>query len=752
MFKIRNIIAKPFKNVPLKFVLVMPFVIEICLATGLIWGFTFHNGQQTVEMMSESLSGEIGDRISSELSNYLHKASQVKESNNDYIPNQINIFLRSLKISEKGRVFIIERSGLVIGTSAPEQTFSVVNGKAQQINILDSKDALSQSTAQYLLKRYGKFAVFQGTEHINTLLEGEDHFIRVQHWSDDYGLDWLIVIVVPVSQFTGSMHDQTQIMILLCYAVLAIAILLGMITARSITTPLLNLSEASKAITLGKVFTRVKVEGTSEIKTLSESFNTMAEMMANSFLQLEKLNQELEMRVQERTHELNASKADLQRTNFLLNRRESLLRKQQDVLFSLTKDKSINQGDFIVAVQNITRTGSHALNVERVSIWLFDTAKTLLHCLDLYIKSTNTHTEADFLTSQEYPNFFAALRAKHSIAVEDIQEDDALQELIKPYFQPVGTVSLLVKAFETDGEVTGVIFFEHTEIEHLWLAEEHSFASSLADLLSLGMEAQERRRAEENLRIEQMKSERLLLNVLPQEIVERLKLSQSKALANKISETYTNDILDPDPIFDGFTNGHGGAIVADAFDEVTVLFADIVRFTEYAASISASELVNCLNDIFSEFDRLVDLYDLEKIKTIGDSYMAVGGLPTPSKDHAEAIAEMALEMQASIKKFKRSDGSDFSLRIGIHTGQAIAGVIGTKKFIYDLWGDTVNVASRMESNGVDGCIQVTEVTYQLLKDKYQFETRREIDIKGKGKMTTYLLIGRLSIPHVQTIC
>lgn len=115
----------------------------------------------------------------------------------------------------------------------------------------------------------------------------------------------------------------------------------------------------------------------------------------------------------------------------------------------------------------------------------------------------------------------------------------------------------------------------------------------------------------------------------------------------------------------------------------------------------------------------------------------------PSNDHAEAIAEMALQMQSSIKKFKREDGSQFSLRIGIHTGQAIAGVIGTKKFIYDLWGDTVNVASRMESYGIADCIQVTEATYQLLKDKYHFEQRGMINIKGKGEMTTYLLKGRV---------
>ena len=436
---------------------------------------------------------------------------------------------------------------------------------------------------------------------------------------------------------------------------------------------------------------------------------------------LKQSNYQLESLVRQKSNELEASKSSLQRTSFLLDRRDKQLRKQQNILFDLTKDKAINQGDFIVAVQNITRTGSYALGVERVSIWLFNKDRTILHCLDLYQQSLNLHTESDVLTADAYPSFFEAILKERTIAAEDIQEDEVFTELFSSYCQPFGIVSTLISRFEVGGEIVGILSLEHTEIEHLWIEEEISFANSLSDLLALGMEAQERRKAEESLRVEQKKSERLLLNVLPQEIAERLKSLQSKTKVHLQST---------------------GTIVADSFDEVTVLFADIVDFTEYAASITASELVNVLNDIFSEFDYFVEQYDLEKIKTIGDSYMVVGGLPLPSTNHAEAIAEMALQMQESIKKFKRTDDSPFSLRIGIHTGQVIAGVIGIKKFIYDLWGDPVNVASRMESQGVSGCIQVTEVTYQLLKDKYQFDSQREIDIKGKGKMVTYLLTGK----------
>ncbi|HBC42720.1 MAG TPA: hypothetical protein DCZ88_12700 [Pseudanabaena sp.] len=440
---------------------------------------------------------------------------------------------------------------------------------------------------------------------------------------------------------------------------------------------------------------------------------------------LQKANQDLEALVQQRTNELEASKSSLQRSNFMLDRREQQLRKQQNVLFALTKDKAITQGDFIVAVQNITQTGSYALNVERVSIWLFNKNKTILHCLDLYQKSLKSHTEVDILTVEKHPSLFKAILKDRVIAVEDIQESELSQELFLSYYLPLDIVSALISRFEFSGEIMGILAFEHTDIQHLWLEEEISFANSLADLIALAMEAQERRRVEESLRVEQKKSERLLLNVLPLEIAERLKSLQFKTNKNQLNLKTS------------------GTIVADSFDEVTVLFADIVNFTEYAAAISASELVNILNEIFSEFDYLAEQYGLEKIKTVGDSYMVVGGLPVPSKDHAESIAEMALEMQSSIKKFKRGDDSHFSLRIGIHTGHAIAGVIGTKKFIYDLWGDTVNVASRMESYGIADCIQVTEVTYQLLKDKYYFEQRGMINIKGKGEMSTYLLKGHV---------
>lgn len=212
------------------------------------------------------------------------------------------------------------------------------------------------------------------------------------------------------------------------------------------------------------------------------------------------------------------------------------------------------------------------------------------------------------------------------------------------------------------------------------------------------------------LQYQQEQSERLLLNILPEEIAHRLK--------------------------------HSFDTIADNFTDVTVLFADIVGFTQLSSRISPSELVGLLNEIFSAFDHLAEKHGLEKIKTIGDAYMVVGGLPTPRPDHAEAIAEMALDMQEAIEKLSCDRGEFIKLRIGINSGAVVAGVIGIKKFSYDLWGDTVNTASRMESHGLPGCIHVTSATYELLKDKYLFENRGTIKIKGKGEMTTYFIKGR----------
>jgi adenylate cyclase len=220
------------------------------------------------------------------------------------------------------------------------------------------------------------------------------------------------------------------------------------------------------------------------------------------------------------------------------------------------------------------------------------------------------------------------------------------------------------------------------------------------------------------------------------EVETRLLLETTKFQKEQIEELLLNIL--PKPIADRLQEGQ--SLIADSFSDVSVLFADLVGFTSFAAQKSAAETVKVLNHIFSLFDQLSVLHGLEKIKTIGDAYMVVGGLPAPKENHAEAIAEMALDMQAAVARFNVKNNQNFSLRIGINIGSVVAGVIGLTKFSYDLWGDTVNVAQRMESNGIPDEIQVTEAVYDRLKDKFSFKKRGAIEIKGKGKMITYLLV------------
>jgi PAS domain S-box-containing protein len=256
------------------------------------------------------------------------------------------------------------------------------------------------------------------------------------------------------------------------------------------------------------------------------------------------------------------------------------------------------------------------------------------------------------------------------------------------------------------------IYFDYSlqsEDNTVWFAASIS-AMSDQSIIWVARDITDRKQAEAALQVEQDKSEQLLLNILPELIANRLKQDQRA--------------------------------IAEHFDQVTILFADIVGFTPLSARLQPIELVNMLNQIFSTFDQLADQYGLEKIKTIGDAYMVVGGLPRPLDDHATAIAQMALDMQEAIHEFQVQQGESFEIRIGINTGSVVAGVIGRKKFIYDLWGDAVNVASRMESSGEPGKIQVTATTYQQLQHKFIFEQRGAVKVKGKGNMITYWLLGR----------
>ena len=206
----------------------------------------------------------------------------------------------------------------------------------------------------------------------------------------------------------------------------------------------------------------------------------------------------------------------------------------------------------------------------------------------------------------------------------------------------------------------------------------------------------------------QARVEALLLNILPEEVAQRLQAEPNA--------------------------------IADHFDDASILFADVVDFTPLASRLDAREVVGMLDRLFTAFDELVDRYEVEKIKTIGDCYMVAAGVPRPRPDHAHALADLALEMKDCARTCLPE--SDLRLRIGISSGPVVAGVIGRRRFLYDLWGDTVNMASRMESHGTSDEIQITRPTWELLRDDFVTEPIGLVDVKGKGEVETWRLVGR----------
>ena len=216
----------------------------------------------------------------------------------------------------------------------------------------------------------------------------------------------------------------------------------------------------------------------------------------------------------------------------------------------------------------------------------------------------------------------------------------------------------------------------------------------------------------ELLEFEQMKTEKLMLNILPKPIAERLKKGEKN--------------------------------ISGSYPEVTILFSDLVGFTKMSSQKSAADLVKLLNDLFSRFDKRGENLGLEKIKTIGDANMAVGGLPIPRSDHAEIVADMALGMFEDLSAFNAENNAELNMRIGLNSGPVVAGVIGFTKFSYDLWGNTVNTASRMESTSLPGRIQISPATQEALNDKFILEERELMECKGLGQIMTHFLNGRKS--------
>ncbi|MDY7012688.1 MAG: adenylate/guanylate cyclase domain-containing protein, partial [Cyanobacteriota bacterium] len=554
---------------------------------------------------------------------------------------------------------------------------------------------------------------------------------------------------------------------------------------------------------------------------------------------LQRAYEELEVRVKERTAELAAANAELQR-------REAVLREQQNGLLALATDRNLYAGNLGAALERITEVACNTLEVERCGVWLHNKDKSALYCVDWYDTATCTHGQGKKVSISDDRGYRQVLTTGSAIATCDMNGASQAAEVNATCVEPFSMAAVLSVPIYLQGDRVGLLSVEQGETQRTWEIEEQNFVSHLGYMTALAMEASERKQAEAALK----KSERqlrLIIDALPvcisyvdaqhcyqlankayetwfgrpqtdfrgkpmcdiigeeayqvvrpqvvralqgetvryeaevpyrdggtryieaalvpdideeagvrgfyamiadisdrkkaeeslkQEVDERRKTEFALRLAQNQSDRLLRNIL-PEKIARQLK--HGKRTLAEHFNEVTVLFADLVGFTPLAAQLEPIALVDRLNQIFSTFDKLAEQYGLEKIKTIGDAYMVVGGVPTAKKNHAEAIADMALEMQRAIAQFSQTTRQPLQIRIGINTGPVVAGVIGIQKFSYDLWGNTVNIASRMEASAEPGTIQVTPETYERLKDKYWFDKRGTIEVKGKGAMTTYWL-------------
>lgn len=573
----------------------------------------------------------------------------------DVLLAELNIFLKSLEVGKTGQAFILERNGALIGSSTLRSSLNFRNDQSRPERLLAeiSEDNLIQSTTRHLQAKFGSLDNIDRIRKDRIELDGETHFLQVSPYRDEYGLDWLVILTIPESDFIAQIHVNTRNTILLMLVALVLASGIGLITSRWIAKPILQLSQAAIALSSGHWNVAIpnadggrKLGMMQETNKLAMAFHRMRLELQQSFDQLEEAKAGLEIKVQERTKELRKS----------------------ELKYRGLYDNS-QVGIFRTDLENGLILDANARCKEMMGYDERDEFIGVVSARDFYVDiSTRTDLLAQAI-NDEIHNFETQFRRKDGTLID---------------------VLISGRYNHDDRCLEGVI-------------------NDISD----------RKKIERALKVEQAKSDALLLNILPATIAAQLKEKP-------------------------------GAI-AEQYDQATVLFADVVDFTPLASSLSPKALLDLLNQIFSAFDQLADRYNLEKIKTIGDAYMLAGGLPRRDPKHVKAIAEMALEMIAiaqemSPLQIKLENGSilkqPFRLRIGMNTGEVIAGVIGKKKFIYDLWGDAVNVASRMESSGEPSLIQVTEMTYELLKDDFIFEKRGMISVKGKGAMTTYWLLGK----------
>jgi signal transduction histidine kinase len=416
--------------------------------------------------------------------------------------SQIGDLLQNIKVGKSGQIFIIERSGLLIASSTTEEPFRLQNGKPVRLAASQSRNSLTQATANYLATKFSNFDQIQGLQQLDFSVDDKRQFLEIRPLRGEPNINWLIVVTVPEADFMGQIDRNIQTTIFLCLGALGLATLLGMITARWITQPILDLSAATKDLANfpNDKDSVVIVQGIKELEVLGESFNEMKQQLGKTFNALTTKNEELELQVKQRTQELQ--KEIQERISS-----EQKLGQHSRVLAELANHKALFEGNLETAFKVITEKAANALEVERVSVWLFNSdaycglrQRTKLQCISLYERSNQRHSAGLERNLTDYLIYFRALASTRTISVTDTRTDPRVQELWDELLEPNNIVSLIDTSIWVGGEMVGTVLYEQIDTPRIWELSEQNFVSSIVEFVALTLEVCDRKRAESALR------------------------------------------------------------------------------------------------------------------------------------------------------------------------------------------------------------------------------------------------------------
>jgi signal transduction histidine kinase len=416
--------------------------------------------------------------------------------------SQIGDLLQNIKVGKSGQVFIIERSGLLVASSTTEEPFRLQNGKPIRLPASQSGNSFTQASAKYLETKFSNFDQIKSLQQLNFSFDGKRQFLDIRPLQGERNVNWLIVVAVPEADFMGQIERNTQTTIFLCLGALGLATLLGIITARWITQPILYFSTATKDLadfTNGED-SAVIVQGIKELEVLSGSFNEMMQQLRKTLIAQTTKNEELELQVKQRTQELQ------QEIQERINSEQKLVQHNR-ALAELANHRAISEGNLETAFKVITEKAANALEVEQVSVWLFNSdadgglrQRTKLQCLSIYERSNQKHSVRGERNLADYPIYFKSLTSSRIIVVTDTRTDLRIQELWDELLEPKNIVSLINTSIWVGGEVVGTVLYEQIDTPSVWELSEQNFVSSIAEFVALTLEVCDRKNAESALR------------------------------------------------------------------------------------------------------------------------------------------------------------------------------------------------------------------------------------------------------------